>query len=219
MKEVLESLAKSYSELPKRSEFTASLKAFAVVIGKALADVDKRVNAKLATVRNGRDGRDGSRGPRGEKGEPGKSIVGPQGAPGTDGTDGSPDSAYDIRNKLELLEDDERLKIEAIKNLREELDELREKVKTGGNHTFAIQRGQMMTYDLSEQLNGVLKTFVLPAYWRIISVQSTSTPVVFRPIIDFTSDASVPSITFTSAIDASTTLAAGQSLLVIYATP
>lgn len=50
---------------------------------------------------------------------------------------GSPDTSEDIRNKLELLEDDERLKIEAIKDLREELDKLRKlrnEIRGGGNN-------------------------------------------------------------------------------------
>lgn len=62
-------------------------------------------------------------GPKGDKGD---SIKGDK---GDDGDDGSPDSAEDIRNKLEGLEDDERLDASAIKGL----DELSRKVdeKTG----------------------------------------------------------------------------------------
>src|SRR3990167_1237459 len=41
--------------------------------------------------------------------------------------DGSPDSSEDVRNKLELLPDGEKLKIEAIEDLREELDKLKTK--------------------------------------------------------------------------------------------
>lgn len=222
MEEVLKALAKNYSELPKRSEFTAALQAFSAVIAKALEGVEKRVDARLARIRDGKDGRngkDGKQGPKGDKGEPGETIIGPQGKTGRDGKDGkdgSPDTADDIRNKLELLNGDDRLKIEAIRDLREELDALK---RTNTYHTFAVQRGQLRAYDLSDQLDGVTSTFNLPAFWRIISVQSTSTPVVFRPTIDYTANASVPSITFTTQIDPATTLASGQTLLVIYAEP
>lgn len=42
---------------------------------------------------------------------------------------GSPDMAEDIRNKLELLEGDERLKIDSIKDLREELGKIKKMIK------------------------------------------------------------------------------------------
>lgn len=225
MENVLKALAESYKDLPKRREFIAALNALATITAKALAGVDRRADAKLASLKNGKDGHTPTDRelrtlikpliPAPMKGDPGESI---KGEPGIDGKDGSPDFAEDIRNKLELLDGEERLKIEAIKDLREELDELK-KERGSQHHTFAIQRGQLMTYDLSDQLDGATKTFVLPAFWRIISVQSTSTPVVFRPTVDYTDNAATPSLTFTDEIDAATTLAAGQTVLVIYASP
>lgn len=233
MEDVLKALAESYSKLPKREEFTAAIQAFAKVISRALENAEKRIDAKLATVRNGRDGKDGKdgkslKGPKGDKGEKGDkgdtgvALFGPK---GRDGKDGSPDTPEQVRDKLASLspgdEDnpDERLSIDAIANLREELDDLRKRGASGQHHTFAIQRGQLMTHDLSDQLDGVKSTFTLPAFWRIISVQSTSAPVVFRPTVDYNADASVPSITFTSQVDPATTLSEGQTLLVIYAAP
>lgn len=223
MKDVLKALAQSYAELPKRSEFAAALKALSTVVARFLADVDRRVNARLATIRNGRDGKDGKKGDKGDRGAQGESIQGRAGEPGRDGKDGSPDTAEDIRNKLELFigePEDDKLKIDAIGFLAEKLEDLEQRIKSGGgHHTFAVQRGQLKVYDLSEQLDGMTATFLLPAFWRVISVQSTSTPGIFRPTVDYTADASVPSITFTSQIDATTTLAPGQTLLVIYAEP
>lgn len=74
--------------------------------------------------RNGKDGKDGIsiRGEAGADGKDGKDGV--DGKDGKDGKDGSPDMAEDIRNKLELLEGDERLEIKAIKDLRDELDKI-----------------------------------------------------------------------------------------------
>ena len=72
----------------------------------------------------GERGYDGKDGKDGRDGKDGKSIVGPagkDGSDGIDGKDGSPDMAEDIRNKLELLQGDERLNKSAIKGLEEEL--------------------------------------------------------------------------------------------------
>lgn len=79
----------------------------------------------------------------------------------------------------------------------------------GGGHTAKV-------HDLTDSLNGVTKTFALPAFWRVLNVYSTSSPVIFRPIVDYTTDASAMTITFTSEINESTTLSSGQTLLVLY---
>lgn len=62
---------------------------------------------------DGRDGKDGLQGPVGPKGE-----TGPAGPSGRDGIDGSPDTAEDIRNKLELLSGEERLDSKYIKGIK-----------------------------------------------------------------------------------------------------
>lgn len=137
----------------------------------------------------------------------------------------APETPESIRNKLESLIGPSRLKIEAIFDLQEQLDELRKlieaKPSSGGATTvIAYTRGAVKAYDLSDQLDGSTKTFKLPAFWRVISVLSTSTPgAAFRPGIDYNTDADDMSITFTDQIDAGSTLAAGQSLLITYAEP
>lgn len=84
---------------------------------------------------------------------------------------------------------------------------------------FAVGGGTggkiVKAFDLSSSLNGSLSTFNLPAVWRVISVHSTSFPYIFRPNIDYTWTTST--ITFTSEVTPSSTLANGQSLIVIYA--
>lgn len=79
----------------------------------------------------GEKGDTGETGPQGIQGEKGEAVVGPQGPKGekgdkgdrgesgTPGSAGSPDTAEDIRNKLELLEGDERLDAKSIKGLPE----------------------------------------------------------------------------------------------------
>lgn len=193
--------------------------------------IDERVTQAQNTLKNGVDGKDGKNGKDGRDGKDGKDgkqgergpaglqgVQGVQGADGKDGKDGSPDTADDIRNKLELLPEGEKLKIEAIEDLRKELDELK-KNASRGTGVIVQSRGQIKLYDLSDQLDGNTKTFSLPTFWRVLTVQSTSTPNAFRPTIDYTTDASAMTITFTSEIDAASTLAAGQTLTVLYAEP
>lgn len=144
---------------------------------------------------------------------------GPQGEPGPQGPAGSPDTAEDIRNKLEILEGDERLKIEAIRGLRQELDDLK---KRGGNTTVVHSGGgggggkTVKSYDLSDSLDGSTSTFALPAFYRVISVHLSSFPNILRPTTDYTVDASAMTITFTAEIDPAVSLATGQTLLIVY---
>lgn len=104
----------------------------------AIPDLDT-----VAEKMKGVDGKDGVAGPqgakgdKGDRGEPGQGVQGAQGKPGKDGRDGrdgrdaidgmdgkdglngSPDTAEDIRNKLELLDGEDRLDAKYIKNLPE----------------------------------------------------------------------------------------------------
>ncbi len=81
-------------------------------INKTLTDRLKEVDDRLENIRDGIDG-----------------LPGEPGAPGLDGKDGTEITPFEVRDKLEFLKGDERLEISAIKNLEEELEELR-KLKT-----------------------------------------------------------------------------------------
>lgn len=70
-------------------------------------------------------------------------------------------------------------------------------------------------YDLSDQLDGATKSFTIPANTAISLVTGSSAPFVFRPTVDYTGSGTT-TITFTSAVDETVSLAAGQSLLVQY---
>lgn len=119
----------------------------------------------------------------------------------------------------------EPVTIDKILGLRAELDALEKRfgsIRVQNNvtqQTIAVQRGGLQYYDLSPFLNGSLKTFMLPAFSKVVLVQSTSTPNAFRPFTDYTTDATNMSITFTSEIDETTTLAAGQSVILLYVEP
>lgn len=107
----------------------------------------------------GEKGEQGSKGEQGERGERGEQGI--QGEKGADGTEVSPEQ---IRNKLELLQGNERLDKKAIQGLDEEFEKLNERITNiprGGRlgmRKIPIPR----TVDLSDQCNGVLKSFSLP---------------------------------------------------------
>lgn len=150
----------------------------------------------------------------GEKGETGD--IGPMGPAGPAG---SPDMAEDIRNKLELLQGDERLDISAIKGLEEydkRMKVLEERPNIGGWSTAS--GGKIMKYyDLTPLLDGSTKTFSLPAFWRVINIQCSSSPSTMRENVDYTVNGSLSQITFAASVDATTTLATGTTLIVLYA--
>ena len=170
------------------------------------------------TGERGADGKDSTvAGPKGEQGEQGEmGLPGTDGVDGKDGKDGSPDTGKEIVDKINELpiEDELQIGVEHIRGLIKELKDLR---KLASTQTFvggSGGKGHIKPYDISSQLNGVLKTFNLPANWTVISVVSTSFPNAFRPVIDYTFTPTT--ITFTSEITASSTLASGQSVIVIY---
>ena len=141
------------------------------------------------------------------------------GVPGKPGQDGSPDTPEIIVQKIKSVPVQDGLDIVDIYKLREELDTLKRLTKAGGTRIMAVARGSVKLHDLSDSLDGVTKTFSLPAFWYIISVQASSVPNVLRPTVDYTSDASLMTITFTDAITAASTLASGQTVTIIYAEP
>ena len=149
---------------------------------------------------------------------------------GKDGLDADEDIIVDkVLDKIKLPEHKEIIldspeqfkeKVETI--VEELLKELRKTIKglqfrpmpTGSGATGG---GIVKVFDLSDSLDGSIKTFSLPAFWRIISITSSSFPTAFRPTIDYTTDEANSQITFTSEVDVSTMLNTGQSILIVYA--
>jgi len=109
-----------------------------------------------------------------------------------------------------------KLRISDIKGLKEALK------KQGGVHSLSGGSGgiggSVRYYDISASLNGATKTFSLPAFARVLSVQSSSFPNAFRETTDYTTDGSAFTITFTAQITAGTTLNTGQTITILYAT-
>lgn len=127
-----------------------------------------------------------------------------------------PETPESIREKLETLEEGERLPIDVIEDLREELDELKKRPVSRGGGGGGVVGGRELvkSYDLSPLLDGVTKSFNLPANWTILSVSGTSFPYTYRRLVDYTF--TTQSITFTSEITADTSLASGQTIEIIY---
>ena len=168
----------------------------------------------------GKNGRDGKDGRDGRDGKDGQSIVGPAGKDGKDADEAAlqdrieknlPALGNVMRDALELLPEGEKLKISAIEDLRKELDELKKRqsaINVGGI-SQAAARDLVKDIDISDQLDGVVKTFNIQAVWNSISVSLDSYPYgTPRKNVDWTWTPT--SITFTSAIDEATQLAAGQ---------
>lgn len=128
------------------------------------------------------------------------------------GKDGSPDSPIDIKNKLETLQDDERLDAKAIKGLPN-FDKRFESIQDQVNKKIDHKKFNMSDLrwhgggtivraeDLSSQCNGVNKTFTLTKYSKVILLSGTQFPLIYRPVIDFTTPTST-TIELTSEVGA-----------------
>lgn len=102
------------------------------------------------------------------------------------------------KGKVEGLED--------IENMARTADANSRSFMNTGSYVYA--------QDISDQLNGVLKTFILVSNAKVILAFGSSAPGVFRPTTDYTTTGST--ITFTSEITAASTLAAGQTVIILY---
>lgn len=162
----------------------------------------------------GPQGEKGDKGDKGDVGPQGESIVGPKGdkgEKGEKGIDGSPDTAEQVRDKLETLQGDNRLDKSAVKGLDEELKKINREKRTP---IFGPGKTRIITLDLSSQLNGVTKTFTWNTHYGIVGVYGSSAPFVFRPLIDYTENPY--GITFTANVDETVSLVAGQTVVVQY---
>lgn len=219
-------------------DFSKIANAFAAFLGKKLDHVGvELLGAEVVTIK-GKDGVDGKDsnvpGPRGEKGEQGvkgdkgdkgdaskvagptgkagpKGDTGDAGKNGKDGVEGSPDTGEEIVGKINADTSGKKIGKEHV----EGLDDIENFARTAEANTRAFGSASFVyDYDLSSLLDGVLKTFPIPSGAKVLLVLGTSTPVVFRKTVDYTTTNT--SIIFTSQIDASTTLSVGQTVSLIY---
>jgi len=107
-----------------------------------------------------------------------------------------------VETALEEIQD----KLEELEKTKDEIESLKKRPVGGG----IVGRDIIKDLDISDQLDGVTKTFNIQAVWNIISVDLSSFPYgSLRKGVDFTWTPT--SITFTDEITAATQLAAGQS--------
>lgn len=188
-----------------------------------LADAEARIAEKVNSIPL-------LRGERGLTGLPGRSI---EGRPGRDGRDADEQAIkawlieYFTKNHVdeardrklidevlkEHLKKDKGLTTKDIMGLNDELRVMKKNIQQGSAYIHG--GGSTVFYtDLSSQLNDVTKDFVLGATVqtsRIVSVNYSSMPFIFRPTIDYTFFNRT--LSFTTDIVAP---AAGQTLIVTW---
>ena len=141
------------------------------------------------------------------KGEPGESITGPMGPKpiagldypipengkdgesikGDKGDDGSPDSPEQVRDKLEILQGDERLDVSAIKGIDDKIAILEKRISSIKIPQMGMKKIQYVKrVNLTSQVDGIVTSFTLPKDTvAVISVASTQFPMTFDAA-DFT---------------------------------
>lgn len=213
-----------YAEIVKsiQEDTTANLqesKQIALTFCKQeMATMMKLVEKRMAEIKDGKDGKDADVILVAEKAsEMALTELLPQ-IPTIESIEADlPKLGEKIRDGLELLPEGEKLRIDAIEKLEERLKELEKKI-VQKNTVFVGGGGGggriVKSYDLSSQLNGSTTTFSLPTMWRVISVHLSSVPNILRETTDYTWTPT--SITFTSEITPSTSLANGQTCVIVY---
>lgn len=190
-------LLQAFKAIVTRAEFTKSFQNVVNLVLKAEQALVKRINeqtanaletlntkidAKLATIKDGKDGATGPRGLQGIQGPPGndgQSIVGPPGPPGRDGIDGK--NGKDAQIDLSVIEE-----------LREELNSLEQKLSGRIDRIPKPRLGMrkvpiIRSIDLSSSCDGATKSFTLPRDTvRVLAVAGTQFPITFRADVDWT---------------------------------
>jgi len=177
-------------------------------VGRALATLDE----KIQPLRDGVDGIDGTTPTKKEL----TALIKPLIPKVKEGKDGSPDTGEEIIDKINSDKSDKLIRRGQI----EGLDDIDTRLRTSQANISSMLHfsgSTVLTADISDQLNGVLKTFTLPSNARVLLVLSSSTPNIMRPTVDYTTTSS--QISFTAEISASTTLATGQSVIILYKLP
>lgn len=128
----------------------------------------------------------------------------------------------EIETALENLKEDKELEIDDVKNLKKTLKGLEKKISDGRTYFGGgggVGKHNVVAYDLSSSLSadGSVRTFSLPAFWKVISIHLSSFPNILRPTVDYTVDTPNSQITFTSEIPAaSISSATSQTCIILY---
>lgn len=132
----------------------------------------------------------------------------------------NPVTGKEVVEKINSLEIEPDLQI-GFEHIKDWKKHVKEEIRSfGGTNNLGggiTGRDLFQDIDISSQFDGVLSTFSIPAVYRIISVDLSSFPYgSCRKNVDYTWTPT--SITFTSQIDPSTQLSAGQSCILTVVT-
>lgn len=128
------------------------------------------------------------------------------------------DTPVQIREKVQSLPEGERWNIADVSDLRREIDTLRNELRSIPRGTISgvgggTRSASVAYYDIPS-LDGVTKAFTIPKFKKVIMVVCSSTPFIMKQGTDYT--LAGRALTFTSQIDAASTLATDQTVTVIY---
>lgn len=167
-----------------------------------------RMDARMAQIKDGVDGKDGKDGIT-----PVKGVDYFDGEDGEDGADAKLDMDAIVKQVLEKIRPTDLKPVwDEINNMKKDPHPYDETIKPGIT-VFGPGKTRLIKYDLSSQLDGNTKTFVLGTHFGITQVDSSSAPFgAFREGVDYNEVGKT--IVFTDAVDAPSMLAAGQSLIV-----
>jgi len=125
-----------------------------------------RLMMKLALVDRGEKGDIGSIGPKGERGEVGEDGLdgrnGIDGKDGRDGKDGSPDTSEQIRDKIHSLTGENRVSIDAIKGVKEQLSAIDQRFNNMPRQVSIFGGRQMRIEPFAFSGDDVTTAFTLP---------------------------------------------------------
>lgn len=102
---------------------------------------------------------------------------------------GSPDTAEEVRKKLESLKGEDRLDKEAIRGLEDEIKGIKESMAgiARGRNMGRAKIQTIRAVDLTSQVDGVVTEFTLPMDTvNVLGVWGTQFPVTFRQTTDWT---------------------------------
>lgn len=159
MLNLYEDILKDYEE--RKVQLTASEQAQLQRIEEKLAAMESMVSERVASLKDGES--------------PEVEVIVQAVLPNIPvPKDGSPDAAEDIRNKLELLDGDERLDVSAIRGLEEKIKEMTPKSVGGTQVVGHIQHLNERILDVAETPDGIITAYTFATKPVIIKVNGVS---------------------------------------------
>ncbi|MEK9208127.1 MAG: hypothetical protein AAB922_06585, partial [Patescibacteria group bacterium] len=143
-----------------------------------LVDFKQKVFSGIDKIKKGNDGINGRDGRNGSDGHDGRDgIDGAQGSSGKNGKDGSPDTGEEVIRKVNNDPSDSLIR----KGKIEGLEDIESMARTAdmNSRSFMNTGSYVYAQDISDQLNGVLKTLTLVSNAKVILAFGSSAPGVF----------------------------------------